>query len=75
MLHNSLQDATLGATADVPPSEIHILLVDDERLSRVVVSNLLKKCNYRGARGAPMRTHHSQRASTERVPEVPGCVQ
>jgi hypothetical protein len=49
MLHSSLQDATLGATADVPPSEIHILLVDDERLSRVVVSNLLKKCNYRGA--------------------------
>ena len=29
------------------PQSLHILLVDDERLSRVVVSNLLKKCGYR----------------------------
>lgn len=28
---------------------IHVLLVDDERLSRVVVGNLLRKCNYRGS--------------------------
>lgn len=27
---------------------IHVLLVDDERLSRVVVGNLLRKCHYRG---------------------------
>lgn len=27
---------------------IHVLLVDDERLSRLVVGNLLKKCNYKG---------------------------
>lgn len=27
---------------------IHVLLVDDERLSRVVVGNLLRKCNYKG---------------------------
>lgn len=34
----------------LPSSEdIHILLVDDERLSRIVVANLLRKCNYRGA--------------------------
>lgn len=36
---------------DVPgllsPSEIHILLVDDEKLSRIVVGNLLRKCNYK----------------------------
>jgi hypothetical protein len=31
-----------------PPHNIHVLLVDDERLSRVVVANLLRKCNYRG---------------------------
>lgn len=31
----------------VNPTDIHILLVDDEKLSRVVVSNLLKKCSYR----------------------------
>ena len=31
------------------PEEIHVLLVDDENLSRVVVGNLLRKCNYQGA--------------------------
>lgn len=31
------------------PEDIHVLLVDDERLSRVVVGNLLRKCNYQGA--------------------------
>ncbi|KAL6762430.1 CheY-like superfamily [Haematococcus lacustris] len=29
------------------PSTVHILLVDDERLSRVVVANLLRKCSYK----------------------------
>lgn len=31
----------------VSPTDIHILLVDDEKLSRVVVSNLLRKCSYK----------------------------
>lgn len=53
MLHSGFQASSLGAATDGPPSEIHILLVDDERLSRVVVSNLLKKCNYRGAPTVP----------------------
>lgn len=30
-----------------PPSGIHVLLVDDELLSRTVVGNLLRKCNYK----------------------------
>ena len=30
------------------PKEIHVLLVDDEKLSRIVVGNLLRKCNYQG---------------------------
>ena len=30
------------------PADVHVLLVDDERLSRVVVGNVLRKCNYRG---------------------------
>ncbi|KAF5833547.1 hypothetical protein DUNSADRAFT_10078 [Dunaliella salina] len=29
------------------PDTVHVLLVDDERLSRVVVANLLRKCNYK----------------------------
>jgi hypothetical protein len=32
----------------VAPNDVHILLVDDERLSRVVVGNLLRKCLYKG---------------------------
>lgn len=31
------------------PSEISVLLVDDELLSRTVVGNLLRKCGYLGA--------------------------
>lgn len=30
------------------PETIHVLLVDDEQLSRFVVGNLLRKCNYAG---------------------------
>lgn len=30
------------------PEDIHVLLVDDERVSRLVVGNLLRKCNYQG---------------------------
>lgn len=38
-----------GARRDpVEPSDIHVLLVDDERLSRIVVGGLLRKCSYRG---------------------------
>ena len=36
-----------AAMGECKPQSLHILLVDDERLSRVVVSNLLKKCGYR----------------------------
>lgn len=35
------------------PSDIHVLLVDDEHLSRLVVGNLLRKCNYKGRNGNP----------------------
>lgn len=35
--------------AGVEPCDVHVLLVDDERLSRIVVGGLLRKCQYRGA--------------------------
>ena len=41
-----------GLQLGTKPEDIHVLLVDDERLSRVVVGNLLRKCNYQGARGS-----------------------
>ena len=31
------------------PADIHVLLVDDEKLSRTVVGSLLRKCNYKGS--------------------------
>lgn len=42
------QDPLSGAVPTLAPSDVHVLLVDDERLSRVVVGNVLRKCNYRG---------------------------
>lgn len=33
---------------NLPAETIHVLLVDDERLSRLVVGNLLRKCKYKG---------------------------
>ena len=30
----------------VRPEDLHVLVVDDERVSRTIVSSLLKKCNY-----------------------------
>jgi len=39
---------SLKKLKNLSPEDIHVLLVDDERLSRLVVGNLLRKCNYRG---------------------------
>lgn len=41
----------LPSSSKLAPADIHVLLVDDERLSRTVVANLLRKCNYKGAPG------------------------
>lgn len=30
----------------IKPSDVHVLLADDEKLSRVVIGNLLKRCGY-----------------------------
>ena len=40
--------AGLKQLNNLEPADIHVLLVDDERLSRIVVGNLLRKCGYRG---------------------------
>ena len=39
---------TRKAATAVAPSSCHVLLVDDERLTRTVVANLLLKCGYKG---------------------------
>jgi hypothetical protein len=38
------------------PQDVHVLLVDDEQLSRLVVGNLLRKCDYRGEDDCVRRT-------------------
>ena len=42
--------------ASSSPAEVHVLLVDDDRVTRMVVSGLLRKCNYQGARPADPRS-------------------
>ena len=37
-----------GQQKHVNPADVHVLLVDDEKLSRTVIGNLLKKCQYKG---------------------------
>jgi CheY-like chemotaxis protein len=34
--------------ASSSPAEVHVLLVDDDRVTRMVVASLLRKCNYQG---------------------------
>lgn len=40
------EDGGKGQHQVLRPEDIHVLVVDDERLSRTVVSTLLKKCKY-----------------------------
>jgi len=47
--------ASLKQLNNLAPKDIHVLLVDDERLSRIVVGNLLRKCGYKGALAGPLR--------------------
>ena len=35
--------------ASSSPADVHVLLVDDDRVTRMIVAGLLRKCNYRGA--------------------------
>ena len=50
----SSSTASLKQLNNLEPADIHVLLVDDERLSRIVVGNLLRKCGYRGALAASL---------------------
>lgn len=38
----------VATRSSLSPADIHVLLVEDERLSRTVVASLLKKCSYKG---------------------------
>jgi hypothetical protein len=49
--------------SSLSPSDVHVLLVDDERLSRTVVSSLLRRCNYTGKVDfKPLTLNHPQSA-------------
>lgn len=40
---------TAPAAPSLSPADVHVLLVDDERMQRMVVASLLRKCSYKGA--------------------------
>ena len=39
--------------ASSSPADVHVLLVDDDRVTRTVVAGLLRKCHYQGAPSPP----------------------
>lgn len=47
-LHSGKVSVDKAQAGNLRPETIHVLLIDDERLSRLVVGNLLRKCRYRG---------------------------
>ena len=48
-VHGPNRPVVAKALVSAPPAaSVHVLLVDDERLTRTVVANLLHKCGYRG---------------------------
>ena len=56
--------ATMASSS---PADVHVLLVDDDRVCRTLVAGMLKKCNYQGEPRDSPRARASQRASTRRT--------
>jgi hypothetical protein len=54
---------------------IHILLVDDERLSRVVVANVLRRCAYQGVCRSQLLPAQSYRSKVWRLSAFPPAAQ
>ena len=46
----------MGHDGTLRPTDVHILLVDDDKIARLVVGNLLRKGDYTGAACACGRT-------------------
>lgn len=76
----SVSDVDQGShppTAPVPakqrsPTDLHVLLVDDEVLSRTVIGSLLKKCNYRGKWNSLLKTFESSKNQPGRRGQAEG---
>ena len=56
--------ATMASSS---PADVHVLLVDDDRVCRTLVAGMLKKCNYQGEPRDSPRARASSRASTRRT--------
>ncbi len=48
LVHGLEGHSTIFNPPTLNPADIHVLLVDDERLTRLVVGNLLRACKYKG---------------------------
>lgn len=74
-IHGPLKPVVAAPFTTSPASQVHVLLVDDERLCRTVVASVLKRCGYRGApwcgcRRGPAATAPSS-SSHPNVPPLP----
>jgi len=56
--------ATMASSS---PADVHVLLVDDDRVCRTLVAGMLKKCNYQGEPRDSPRARANSRASTRRT--------
>ena len=45
---STVPTATAPVAPSLSPADVHVLLVDDERMQRMVVASLLRKCSYKG---------------------------
>jgi uncharacterized protein (UPF0548 family) len=50
--------------ASSSPSDVHVLLVDDDRVCRTLVAGMLKKCSYQGESRVAFKHRRDARAST-----------
>lgn len=50
--------------ASSSPSDVHVLLVDDDRVCRTLVAGMLKKCSYQGESRVVREHRRNARAST-----------
>jgi hypothetical protein len=56
--------------ASSSPSDVHVLLVDDDRVCRTLVAGMLKKCSYQGESRVAFKHRRNARASMKKTRDV-----
>ena len=63
--------ATAAAAPSLSPADVHVLLVDDERMQRMVVASLLRKCSYKGKLDWERERERNRRSSEDKATGFP----